>query len=59
MGCLTYFRSDKRTSLYLLKNDLINYTIQYSRIRVDCYFVREVDKDAMEDLRGAKHNTFI
>lgn len=48
-----------RTSLLSLKNDLINYAVEYSRIRVDWYLAEEVEKDEMEDLRRAKHNAFI
>lgn len=48
-----------KTELHSLKNDLINYAVEYSRIRVDWFFAGELEKDEMEDLRTAKHNAFI
>lgn len=53
------FDQISNTSLQALKNDLINYSVEYSRIRVDWYLAGEVEKDQMEDLRRAKHNAFI
>ncbi len=53
------FYEINKTSLHSLKNDLINYAVDYSRIRVDWYLVEEVEKDGMENLRRAKHNAFI
>jgi len=53
------FDGINKTSLLLLKSDLINYAVEYSKIRVDWYLAGEVEKDQMEDLRRAKHNAFI
>ena len=53
------FDEINKTSLHSLKVDLINYAVEYSRIRVDWYLAEEVEKDEMEDLRRAKHNAFI
>lgn len=47
-----------KTSLNSLKDDLINYAVEYSRIRVEWYLVNENERDEMEYLRRAKHNAF-
>lgn len=48
-----------KTLLLSLKNELINYAIEYSRIRVEWYLSDKDEKDKLEDLRRAKHNAFI
>ena len=53
------FDEINKTSLHSIKEDLINYAVEYSRIRVDWYLAEEVEKDEMENLRRAKHNAFI
>ena len=53
------FDEINKTALHSLKKDLINYAVEYSKIRADWYLAEEVGKDEMEDLRRAKHNAFI
>jgi len=48
-----------QTKLFLLKKDLINYAVEYSRIRVEWYLAADEDKAALEDTRSRKHNAFI
>jgi len=54
-----FFDQVNKTSLHSLKNDLINYAVEYSRIRVDWYITPDENKNEIENLRTAKHNAFI
>lgn len=48
-----------KTSLHFLRDDLLNYAVEYSRIRVDWYFTPDENKNEIENLRAAKHEAFI
>lgn len=48
-----------KTKLHSLKDELINYAIDYSRIRVDWYLSSEEERREIESIRTAKHNAFI
>lgn len=53
------FKQINQTKLFSLKNDLINYAVEYSIIRVEWYLASDEDKSALEDARTTKHNAFI
>jgi len=53
------FDEINKTSLHFLRDDLLNYAVDYSRIRVDWYLTSNEDKNELEDLRTVKHNAFI
>lgn len=53
------FKQINQTKLFSLKCDLINYAVEYSRIRVEWYLADDEDKAALEDTRSRKHNAFI
>ena len=53
------FNQINQTKLFLLKKDLINYAVEYSRIRVEWYLADDEGKAALEDTRSRKHNAFI
>ncbi|MBK6915013.1 MAG: hypothetical protein IPH11_15630 [Ignavibacteriales bacterium] len=53
------FNQINQTKLFLLKKDLINYAVEYSRIRVEWYLASDEGKEALEDSRSRKHNAFI
>ncbi len=48
-----------KTKLTLLKHELLNYAVEYSRIRVEYYIASDSGRIQIEDLRSAKHNAFI
>jgi len=53
------FNQINQSKLFLLKKDLINYTVEYSGIRVEWYLSADEEKAALEDTRSRKHNAFI